>query len=119
MGFKTHNDISLSAGGTFLQGYVTTDYANIVRVFGKPIACINSYKVDAEWIIRFDDGEIATIYNYKTGKNYCGSEGLDVEDIETWHIGGNHSGVESRISLLLSENWGGFDSIRQDAVSAL
>jgi len=116
MAFKTHNDdMSISAGGTCGQGFVASDYANIVRVFGKPIVC-RGYKTDAEWIILFDDGKIASIYNYKTGKNYLGPDGLDVEDITYWHIGGSCRSVKERILLLLSDDWGAFESIRQSAV---
>ncbi len=52
----------------------------------------DEYKVDAEWHVSFVDHEgehigFVTIYNYKTGKNYLGHDGLRVGDIKTWHIG--------------------------------
>ena len=86
MFFKTHNSADISIDGTHLQGYVTSDYSNIVRVFGEPFNG-DGYKVDAEWGILFDDGLVATIYNWKNGKNYCGSDGKRVRDIDEWHIG--------------------------------
>lgn len=47
-------------------------------------------KTSAEWIIKFNDdnGTCATIYDYKVSKKYLGPEGLDVEEIDDWHIGG-------------------------------
>ena len=114
MSFETHNTAPISAIGTCLQGYVTSDYSNIVQVFGEPIEC-DSYKVDAEWVICFSDGKIATIYNWKDGKNYCGDDGLDPEDIKEWHIGGKSTKVVSRIQKLLSDPWPVFDEIRQAA----
>ena len=114
MSFETHNTAYIDRCGTCLQGYVTSDYSNIVRVFGGPTEC-DGYKVDAEWVIQFSDGKIATIYNWKNGKNYCGDSGLDVEDIKEWHIGGNSSEVVSRIQNLLTDPWPVFDEIRQAA----
>ena len=114
MSFETHNTAPISAIGTCLQGYVTSDYSNIVRVFGEPTEC-DGYKVDAEWVIQFSDGKIATIYNWKNGKNYCGDDGLDPEDIKEWHIGGKSTKVVSRIQKLLSDPWPVFDEIRQAA----
>lgn len=73
--------------GTSLRGYIETSYYDLVGCFGPPNG-FESDKVDARWVITFADGVIATIYNYKNGKNYCGKVGLDVKDITNWHIGG-------------------------------
>lgn len=78
---------SINPSGTHLIGYIDASYAQLVKTFGKPNGTHDKYKVDAEWYLDTPAG-IATIYNYKTGKNYCGSEGLAVEEITDWHIGG-------------------------------
>jgi len=87
MKFKTHNQKEINVGGTSLIGYITCDYSKLKKVFGKP-SDSDGYKVDAEWDVEFEDGTVATIYNYKTGKNYCGSSGLPKTKITDWHIGG-------------------------------
>lgn len=88
MNFTTHNDdIRMNGGGTGLQGYVTVPYKKLVKIFGEPLDG-DGYKVDAEWIITFEDGTVATIYNYKDGKNYNGSSGMVTNRITEWHIGG-------------------------------
>ena len=75
------------ASDTSLMGYVTVFYRDLVEAFGEPNSIGDGYKVDAEWILEIDD-TIVTIYNYKTGKNYNGEDGDDVEDITDWHVGG-------------------------------
>ena len=75
------------ANGTSLAGHIDISYAELVERLG-PSTETDGYKVDAEWLLRFEDGTVATIYNYKTGRNYLGSDGLAVEDIRDWHIGG-------------------------------
>lgn len=89
--FKTHND-DIDQGGGSLQGDIQTDYQNLCRVFGEPQES-DGYKSDAEWYIKFDSGVEGYIYNWKNGKNYNGPEGLAVEDIYTWNIGGMESGI--------------------------
>lgn len=74
--------------GTSLQGYVNTTYANLVGCFGEPDGNFDDYKSDANWDITFADGVVATIYNWKDGKNYAGDDGLALEDIREWHVGG-------------------------------
>ena len=74
--------------GTHLQGYVKVTYAELKRVFGKEHCDGDGYKVDAEWMLEFDNGTVATIYNYKDGKNYCGRSGLAKSKITDWHVGG-------------------------------
>ena len=76
-----------TAGGTCLQGHVAANYADLVAVFGEP-GPGDGYKVDAEWVLLFEDGTVATVYNYKDGRNYEGADGLDVQDITDWHVGG-------------------------------
>lgn len=92
------------ANGTCLQGYVRGTYDELVSAFGAPVLDGDEYKVDAEWQLLFNDEIIVTLYNYKTGRNYLGAEGLDVEDIECWHVGGKSSHVLSLLSDYFEEN---------------
>lgn len=79
------------AGGTCLQGHVTTTYEKLVRCFGEPTGSGDEYKVQAEWYLRFADGTVATIYDWKEGDNYCGKgEGKPAEKVTDWHIGGHN-----------------------------
>lgn len=89
--------------GTCLQGYIHTSYRDLVECFGEPHCDGDGYKVDAEWMLRFEDGTVATIYNWKDGKNYCGFEGLDVEDITDWHVGGNSPKAVTRVEEAVNE----------------
>ena len=91
-----------SGSGTCLQGYVDVSYAKLVEVFGKPHSKGDEYKVDAEWVVKFEDGTLATIYNYKTGKNYLGKkEGQAVKNIRDWHVGGFKKEAAVRVSEAL------------------
>lgn len=103
MNFTTHNqttELVSATTGTCLQGEINCAYSDLVDLFGKPYDG-DGYKVDAEWVIRFDDGQIATIYNWKNGVNYLGNEGTPTEQITDWHIGGDERGVVNRIRILL------------------
>tara|TARA_R110002051_G_scaffold141812_1_gene215150 strand:- start:2324 stop:2656 length:333 start_codon:yes stop_codon:yes gene_type:complete len=80
--------------GTSLQGYLTVSYADLVKKLGKPTNDFDDSKSDAAWNIRWDDGVIATIYNWKNGKNYRGPRGLKTENILHWNVGGLTNGVE-------------------------
>lgn len=90
--------------GTHKQGDLNISFATLVAAFGVPrlYAQGENDKVDAEWIIYTPSG-IATIYNYKNGENYEGEEGLPVEDIEEWSIGGHDSTVVSWIDLVIGK----------------
>ena len=78
--------------GTSLMNEFSESYSNLVKVFGLPNGKSDGYKVDAEWIIITPEG-VATIYNYKDGKNYLEEQGLEVKDITEWHIGGHSEEV--------------------------
>lgn len=79
---------------TSLLDYVNTTYARLVEVFGKPISGSGDGKVNSEWVIKFSDGNVATIYDWKT-------ENTPVYDYD-WHIGGNNRVVVERIRALVA-----------------
>ncbi len=69
------------ADGTSLCGSIDCSYDEVVAVFGVPdFYGSDDDKVKVEWINRFEDGTIATIYDYKSD--------LRPEANQDWHIGG-------------------------------
>ncbi len=95
MKYETHNDNDLDISGTHLQGYILCHYSDLVAAFGEPQA--GSGKTDAEWVIRFEDGTLGTIYNWKNGQNYLGRSGPSVTAIRDWNIGGLSKAVVQHI----------------------
>lgn len=76
---------------TGLVGYVTTTYADLVEAFGKPLS--GGDKTNSEWIIKFDDGQVASIYDWKMPST-------PVYDYD-WHIGGSNKAVVARVAAVL------------------
>ena len=77
------NSESVDLGGTSLQGYVVTTFKKLVYTFGAPTYGEESSgdgKVSCEWVLRFEDGTVATIYDYKEDSTPMGEY--------SWHIGG-------------------------------
>ena len=85
--------------GTHLMGYIETSYARLVEEFGEPED--GEYKIDAMWFLKFEDGTIATIYNYKDGYNYLGIKGREVESIRDWHVGGFSKDAVERVREMI------------------
>jgi hypothetical protein len=100
MQFVTHNSHRIDPTGTSLQGRVNATFVELLTLFGEPHDG-DRYKTDAEWTIRFEDGVIATVYNWKNGHNYCGTDGLPVEAITEWNVGGQTKQAADRISIAL------------------
>lgn len=72
--------------GTSLKGFVTATYDKLLKKLGEPTSTEDiDEKVQCEWVIQFDDGQVATVYNWKTG-------GVPLYEYE-WHIGGHESSV--------------------------
>jgi hypothetical protein len=69
------------ANGTSLQGYVEAYYHQLVEVFGEPEG--GGDKTTVEWVLSFEDGTVATIYDWK--------EYETPTDLYRWHIGGRNS----------------------------
>lgn len=91
MQFTTEN---VDVNGTSLRGYIKTTRAAIEAVFGAPDETYDD-KVTTEWDIQFEDGTIATIYDWKLGF----APGMD-EKYE-WHIGGKSFDAVERVEQAL------------------
>lgn len=87
MKFINQEKILIDVSGTSLQGYIMTSYAMLLIKLGKPKPG-DGRKTDAEWSLLFADGTVATVYNWKNGKAYMGEDGLELKEINEWHIGG-------------------------------
>lgn len=90
--------------GTSLQGYVDADYYTLKAIFGKPTDG-DGYKTDAEWLVTFSDGVVATIYNYKDGKNYNGARGTPKTQIRDWHVGGRSARAVANVEEMLERHY--------------
>ena len=66
------------ANGTGLQGYMPARYKELVAVFGEPEG--GGDKTTVEWCLAFEDGTVATIYDWKE----CETPMYKYN----WHIGG-------------------------------
>ena len=86
-------DVGMIANGTHLEGYVSTYYHELVEAFGEPTYSSGGDKTTVEWIIEFDDGEVATIYDYKCYETPFG--------LYNWHIGGFNNSVVERIQFVV------------------
>ena len=88
---------------SWLQGEIDVSYADLVKVFGKEHSDGDGYKVQAEWNLKFSDGTYATIYDWKQGKNYCGSSGISKTRVREWHIGGSVPEAVDRVRQALRD----------------
>ena len=100
MNFVTHRDENIDIDGTHRQGYIMADYKDLLELFGRPGAG-DGYKVDWEWNILFEDGTVATIYNWKSGPNY-GFHNVGPGHIKEWNVGGFSQDAVNNIRMLLS-----------------
>lgn len=100
MQYKTHNqDDLINISGTHLLTTINLPFYTIVGALGDPIwfkADEGDGKVRVEWDIKFQDGEVATIYDWKEYKRRP-------EDVTDWHIGGRSFEVVQRVYDILKE----------------
>lgn len=84
MKFTNNADVN----GTHLQGHMTARYHQLVEVFGEPTD--SGDKTTAEWCLKFEDGTVATIYDWKEYETPTGSY--------AWHIGGTSPQAVDRVT---------------------
>lgn len=97
--FKLGGDTNrLISGSGFVGKLENITYDQIKSVLGEPTNGLSSdKKIKAEWRIGFDDGEgdIATIYDYKSDKS--------PEQNTVWHVGGKKDKVFKKVKQLFEE----------------
>ena len=91
MKFKTHSDWELAVE-TSLQGYTFNSYEGLKKIFGPPIISRDD-KVECEWVIELDNGDIATIYSWKEPYDEC----------YKWHVGGHKKRVIYAVDDIIDE----------------
>jgi len=82
---KFTNDADVN--GTSLQGYMPAYLHQLIEVFGEPEG--GGDKTTVEWCLSFEDGTVATIYDWK---EYDTPTGL-----YHWHIGGKNNLAVDRV----------------------
>jgi hypothetical protein len=81
--------------GTCLRGHVSATYDALVDALGEPITGRSGDgKTTCEWILKFDCGSIATIYDWKMGIT-------PMREYE-WHIGGTGIDVVRKVGDFLN-----------------
>lgn len=102
MNFITHNEAGedgINTQFTSLRGHIKTTRANLTDVFGKPIFYGEGDKVTVEWMIEFDNGVVATVYDWK--RYDLGIPGL--HEVEEYNIGGHEYDAASLVQEALNK----------------
>jgi len=92
MTFKI-NDDNTSVNGTSHQGYLTTTYDALVARLGNPMKGSDDHKTTAEWCLEFEEGTVATIYDWKLSST--------PKNLYDWHIGGKSYGALDKVEEAL------------------
>jgi hypothetical protein len=99
--FTSDADINM----TSYKGYIVTTYQELCEVFGPPDDGPNDLdadKVTCCWRLKFADGTVASIYDWKTGSTPFGEY--------DWHIGGHNIKAVNRVKTAMR-------SVRVDSIS--
>ena len=91
------NEIS----GTSLQGEILTTKAQLLATFGEPnwISDDESGKITIEWALVFEDGTLATIYDWKRYEEGTPS----TFEVYSYHIGGMSALAVERVTEALNK----------------
>lgn len=93
--------INKMCGSHFLGAFDSVKLEELHEKFGSPMLYSDEegdYKVKYQWCIEFEDGLIATIYDWKVDYSK-----VSVHDQQmTWHIGGHDSRVMDRIYKIVN-----------------
>ena len=103
MNYTTHNTHDINVNRSNFKGQITCPFSLLITLFGQPEAG-DGETSDAQWSIEFDDGVIATLYNWKNGISYGGRLAPQVEQITKWNIGGfDIAAVDHVKNILISQ----------------
>lgn len=82
-----------NVNGTSLQGYMPAYLHQLIEVFGEPE--YGGDKTTVEWALEFEDGTVATIYDWK--------EYDTPTHLYHWHIGGESKRAVSLVTQAFKE----------------
>jgi hypothetical protein len=95
---------NVPADGTSFKGGIKVPFSRLVEVFGEPEES-DGYKVAFEWSIQFDDGTVATIYDWKVTSLYdsdlSSPETLRAVNYDDWHVGGFSPAAVAKVKKVL------------------
>lgn len=98
----------VNASGTSLQGFIESDYATLVQLFGDPDPG-DGYKTQVDWAFELYDenfGDVTvTIYDWKQGEGYVGPGGKRPEEITVWNVGGRNAAALWCLEDVLRDGW--------------
>jgi hypothetical protein len=105
VGWESATIALLDTSESCRQGKITTTRATLDSMIGQatlyPYCCEKS---TAEWYVSFEDGLIATVYDYNYDLGLVNPPPADME--YRWHIGGNSSEAVQRIAAILTNEDG-------------
>ena len=97
--------VGVEVVGTSGQGSVTATREQVMKTFGAPAYCEwDSFdKITIEWEVLFNDGTIATIYDWK--RNYDGDleDPIGLFEEFTWNIGGNNENAVKMVEEAIAK----------------
>lgn len=98
MKFKNVNQEEVSFTG--LQGYIKRTRAQLVAAFGEPqtVESLDG-KITTEWMLKFEDRTVATIYDWKRYDLGAPSD----HELYDWHIGGYSAKAVIRVCEVVEE----------------
>ena len=73
------------ADGTSNQGSITATLRSLIKIFGQPNGQ-PSDKTTVEWVLQFENGTVATVYDWKRDEYGLGE--IDLDELVDWNIGG-------------------------------
>ena len=90
-------EVSGKTNGTCFQGDFRAHYTDLIKLFGKPtFEDTSDGKVQAEWVLQFKDGRMATIYDWK-------QYDTEIIHVRDWHIGGHNKIIVPRVKQITDE----------------
>lgn len=86
--------------GTSLEGYIACTYGQLTELLGNPDQG-DQWATQVKWSVEFNDGTVATVYDYQICKSYLGETGKDLVDNFDWHVSGSNAQALQNIQNIL------------------
>ena len=88
---------SWKVSGTYFIDGLVASYDQLVDIFGVPHGPSQDGKTRFNWVLEFDDGVVATIYDYKDPP-------FDNDERMYWHVGGHNGLAWYRVMDIFTES---------------